>query len=83
MAMRHTSNPRRIAGLPAEIREEINRQLEDGKLYREVAGWLRANGYTDISLDMVHRWYHGPHQDWRLERMLAAEAPGKDGHEKN
>jgi hypothetical protein len=78
MAPRHTSNPPRIAGLPAEIREEINRQLGDGKFYRDVVVWLRENGYTDISRDMVWRWFHGPHQEWLLERELAAEPSRKE-----
>jgi hypothetical protein len=78
MAMRHNNNPPRIAGLPAQIREEINRQLGDGKFYREIVAWLRENGYTDISRDMVWRWYHGAHQEWLLEQELAAELPRKE-----
>jgi hypothetical protein len=64
----------KIAALPWTVQEEVNRLLEDGARYRQVAEWLDRNGHPGIVARGVCNWYHSGYQNWldqkrRLEEM--------------
>jgi hypothetical protein len=65
----------KIARLPKEIREQLNRRLENGETGKELAAWL--NGLPEVKRIMVQRfgghlvneqnmsqWKQGGYQDW-------------------
>ncbi|MDB6123772.1 MAG: hypothetical protein JWQ71_2765, partial [Pedosphaera sp.] len=63
-----------IAGLPREIREQINQQLEEGWKYKRISAWLVTQGHAGITEKHLSVWYQGGFKDWvarreRLEEM--------------
>lgn len=64
----------KIARLPKELRDEVNRMLRDGVTYATISGFLKDKGYPDINAQNFTNWFEGGHQDWlkeesRLEDM--------------
>ena len=61
----------KIAGLPAEIKDELNRRLVDNSFsdYRGLSAWLAVKGF-EISHAAVHR--HGSQLENRIERVKFA-----------
>lgn len=68
----------KIARLPAAIREELNRHLDNGALGRELVPWLNALPEVQrvlaarfagrlITEDNLSEWRRGGFQDWRRE----------------
>jgi hypothetical protein len=68
----------KIARLPAPIRNELNRRLNNGALGRELVTWLNALpevqsvlahrfGNRPITEDNISAWRHGGFKEWLLE----------------
>ena len=68
----------KIARLPAPIRNELNRRLNNGALGRELVPWLNALsevqsvlahrfGHRPITEDNISAWRHGGFKEWLLE----------------
>ena len=68
----------KIARLPAAIRNELNRRLNNGALGRELVPWLNALsevqavllhrfGSRPITEDNISAWRHGGFQEWLLQ----------------
>src|SRR5262249_47655331 len=62
-----------VAGLPPEMRLEVNRRLDNNETYRGIAGWLAEQGHSGVTEGHVKSWFHGGYQDWRQERWEAEE----------
>ena len=58
----------KVARLPADIREEINRRLYDGQTGKQIIAWLAKQkcpgNPSDISDSNVTQWRKGGYQDW-------------------
>jgi hypothetical protein len=58
----------KIAHLPAEIREQINRRLYDGQTGKQIIRWLKTQMHevasADISDSNISQWRQGGYQDW-------------------
>lgn len=53
-----SSHKGKIGSLPASIREEVNRQLHDGKTGRDICDWLNSEPTVLVILD--ERWAEQP-----------------------
>ena len=63
-----------IAQLPRNIREQINRMLDDGWRYKRIVSWLDTNGHPGVRVSHIGEWKKGGFQDWlKLERDTARE----------
>jgi hypothetical protein len=85
----HMAHRRRgiIAGLPKEIREQLNQQLEEGWKYKRISAWLADQGHEGITEKHISVWYHGGFEDWlkareRLEEMQGRSEPEEVAEEK-
>jgi hypothetical protein len=71
-----TANPARrngrIARLPRDIRDEINRMLSDGTPYTAIINKVAANGHH-LSSSNISRWFAGGYQDWLKEQACLDE----------
>ena len=54
----------KIARLPAETREQVNRMLYDGRTGQQIMSFLDTHGTTDISDSNITQWRQGGYQDW-------------------
>jgi len=54
----------KFARLPAKIREEVNKQLLDGKSGPSILAWLKTNGFMDLTEQNLSEWRKGGYQDW-------------------
>src|SRR5882757_2859219 len=72
----------KVARLPAALREELNRRLEDGHSHRELVAWLNGLpavqgvlaerfGGRPISEQNMSAWCHGGYAEWEAPRLLA------------
>jgi hypothetical protein len=59
----------KVARLPADVREEINRMLDDGKPYRQIIDSLAGRGHPGINAMNLSNWKAGGFQDWLRERQ--------------
>ena len=50
--------------MPREVRDEVNRMLDDGKPYEKIIEWLAANGHPGVDRHEVGEWKQGGYQDW-------------------
>jgi hypothetical protein len=75
----------KIACLPADIREEINRRLHDGVLGTRILAWLNSNeevrdilsrGFDNPSISPANltQWHKGGYRDWELQQRALTEA---------
>jgi len=81
----------KIANLPAEIRDELNRRLDDGDPGNELVEWLnskrevietmkaRFDG-SPISEQNLSEWRKRGHQQWLADRMIIEELGGLSEH---
>ncbi len=80
----------KIARLPAVLREEVDRRLNDRQNGPEVLGWLNALpevravldtqfGGRPVSSQNLSYWRQGGHQDWQEERQVQAVAKNVTG----
>jgi hypothetical protein len=58
----------RIARLPKDVRDVVNKKLQDGVVYREIAEWLVSQGHADMAEHHVQVWYQGGYADWLKEQ---------------
>jgi hypothetical protein len=77
----------KIANLPAEIRDELNRRLDDGEPGNDLVGWLnskpavlkviteRFDG-SPISEQNLSEWRKRGHQQWLADCMIIDELGG-------
>ena len=80
-AVRHISMSRngKIARLPKDLRELVNRMLEDGAQHRSVIHELEKHRHrwpdkmSDINEDNVSNWKSGGYLDWLLEQDIQAD----------
>src|SRR5215831_14839318 len=62
----------KIANLPKEQRDAINRMLDDGATYKFVAGQMAKQGVS-LNIENISNWFNGAYQDhlrqleWRAE----------------
>jgi hypothetical protein len=61
----------KIALLPDAVREEVNRRLDDGHLYKQICRWLAEQGHGGITCSNMSIWFHGGYQEWREAQALA------------
>ncbi|MDB6017359.1 MAG: hypothetical protein JWR19_1848 [Pedosphaera sp.] len=72
----------KVARLPAALREELNRRLEDGHSHREMVAWLNGLpavqavlaerfGGRPISEQNMSAWWRGGYAEWEAPRLLA------------
>jgi len=58
----------KVARLPAEIREQINRRLYDGQTGKQIIRWLatqKCDGHpADITDSNMTQWRNGGYQEW-------------------
>jgi len=77
----------KIARLPREIREQVNRRLEDGEPGNRLVAWLNELpavrallaaefGGGVIKEQNLTNWKQGGYRDWRMEREVAALGVG-------
>ena len=75
----------KIARLPREIREQLNRRLQDGEMGNRLVEWLNSMpetkkvlaadfGGRDISVQNLTEWKQGGYQDWLARQELLASA---------
>jgi Protein of unknown function (DUF3486) len=62
----------KIARLPKEVRDEVNRQLQDGVAYRKICQWLGEHGHEGVTEAQFPRWYKGGYRDWLAEQSQLA-----------
>src|SRR6185436_12805559 len=63
-----------IAQLPRDVRDEVNRMLDNGCRYKAVVSWLEANGHPGVKASHIGEWKKGGYQEWLEEhRELARE----------
>src|SRR2546426_8876429 len=63
-----------IAQLLRDIRDQVNRMLDNGCRYKTIVSWLDTNGHPGIKVSHVGEWKKGGYQDWLEEyRELARE----------
>lgn len=53
----------KVARLPAEIRQQINKRLYEGDSGPDVLSWLNPKGYN-ITEQNLSEWRQGGYQDW-------------------
>jgi len=69
----------KIARLPKDLRELVNRMLEDGAQHRSVINELEKHrhrwpdGMSDINEDNVSNWKSGGYLDWLHEQDIQAD----------
>src|SRR3954469_10937232 len=78
----HSDNPERepttrtgkVARLPVEVRETVNRMLESGVRFNDIIKHLDELGYHGIHDYNISRWKTGGYQDWLAfnERLACA-----------
>jgi hypothetical protein len=84
----------KIARLPREIREQLNRRLQDGETGIRLVEWLNSMSETkkvlaadfggrDINEQNLSEWKQGGHQDWlaRQETLACARDVAADAGE--
>lgn len=84
----------KIARLPREIREQLNRRLSDGEAGNRLVGWLNSRPETQerlaadfegraITEQNLSEWKQGGHQDWlaRQETLACARELAGDASE--
>ena len=75
-----TTRTGKIAHLPAEIREEVNRRLYDGQFQSVILAWLNSLPIVKeilaahfhgvpISPQNLSEWKAGGHQDWLADQL--------------
>ena len=79
----HSDNPERetttrtgkVARLPVEVRETVNRMLESGVRFNDIIKHLDELGYHGIHDYNISRWKTGGYQDWLAlkERLACAK----------
>src|SRR5882672_6811757 len=75
----------KIARLPRQVREELNRRLQDGEAGKDLVRWL--NGHPDAKLVLrdcfggreiteknLSEWRKGGFQDWLAQHETVAQA---------
>jgi hypothetical protein len=78
---RHPRNGK-VARLPEETRNQINRVLEDGVPYRAIVAHLQHSATPlpyPISEMNISNWRHGGYQDWRQQQEDAFLGKGHTG----
>ena len=71
----------KIARLPLEIREQLNRRLQDGEIGKELVVWLnslpgaravlkKAFGGRPINKENLSGWKQGGYVDWERHEMM-------------
>src|SRR5271165_6270433 len=75
----------KIARLPGEIREEINRRLQDGVKGRDIVAWLNSSdkvksvltqdfdGHEINEINLTH-WRKGGFRDWQAQQQAIEES---------
>ncbi|HEV2695285.1 MAG TPA: hypothetical protein VG347_20495 [Verrucomicrobiae bacterium] len=76
----------KISRLPREIREQLNRQMDEGVAGKRLVGWL--NGLPEVRVLLaaefggaaikeqnLTNWKQGGFRDWRIEQQARALAP--------
>jgi hypothetical protein len=69
----------KIARLPKDLREIVNRMLDDGAQYESIIQELNKHrhrwpdGVNDISINNMSNWHSGGYQDWVREQEAAAD----------
>jgi hypothetical protein len=70
----HRRRRGKIANLPNDVREQLNRMLRDGLPYATIIARLGQDGNGLIPQNLS-RWRKGDHQDWLAgQRWIAATA---------
>ena len=75
----------KIARLPMEVREELNRRLQDGEPGKALVGWLNGHpkvqavireqfGGCRISKSNLSRWKTGGYPEWRAEQKAQSQS---------
>jgi hypothetical protein len=80
---RHPRNGK-VARLPEETRNQINRMLEDGVPYRAIVAHLQHSEPPlpyPVSEMNISNWRHGGYQEWRQQQedALVASLSGRTG----
>ncbi|HEV2694047.1 MAG TPA: hypothetical protein VG347_14220 [Verrucomicrobiae bacterium] len=76
----------KISRLPREIREQLNRQMDEGTPGKRLVGWLNGLpsvqallasefGGAAINEQNLTNWKQGGYRDWRMERQAQAFVP--------
>jgi hypothetical protein len=76
----------KISRLPREIREQLNRQMDEGAPGKRLVGWLNELpevrtllaaefGGAAINEQNLTNWKQGGFRDWRIEQQARALAP--------
>ena len=74
----------KIARLPGQIREEINRRLHDGEDGKKILGWLNSVDEVKtilaekfdgrpVTKGNLHEWRQGGHRDWEMQQATLDE----------
>ena len=69
----------KVARLPQELREVVNRMLADGAEYKQVIAELEKRrdkwpaGITGFNKVNIHEWRHGGYKEWYAEQELRDE----------
>lgn len=64
----------KVAQLPREARDKVNRMLDDGCRYKPIANWLAANGHPGVTPKHISEWKKGGFQEWlELDRELSKQ----------
>ena len=75
----------KIARLPMEVREELNRRLQNGEPGKALVGWLNGHpkvqavirdqfGGCKISKSNLSRWKTGGYPEWRAEQKAQSQS---------
>jgi hypothetical protein len=69
----------KIARLPDALRDELNRRLLDGELYKKIGGWLAEKGHGGIDKRHLSVWFHGGYQEWlKAQARVAQDAADRE-----
>src|SRR5689334_18322829 len=68
-----------VARLPLAARDHVNRMLDDGRPYKEIANWLTANGRPGVTAKHISEWKKHGYQGWiNLRQRLSHEENLRD-----
>src|SRR5260370_12369239 len=75
----------KIGGLPLDIREQLNRRLQDGEIGKDLVVWLNSVpevqavlkaefGDRPVNEPNLSDWRTGGYEDWRVTRIRCSRS---------